>query len=107
MKLGTEKKFKWQKKPFCARGNQMSHWTKNSTHVDVNQFDRFDCKTEVIRYNSLQEYKSAGLDKRPSSSCWTKDETDCLMDLCQRFDLRFIIIADRFVDYLKEKYDMR
>lgn len=40
---------------------------------------------------------------------WTKEETDQLFDLCERFDLRFIIIADRFpssrtVEELKDRY---
>lgn len=40
---------------------------------------------------------------------WTKEETDQLFDLCKRFDLRFVIIADRFpsnrtVEELKDRY---
>lgn len=40
---------------------------------------------------------------------WTKEETDELFDLCERFDLRFILIADRFpssrtVEELKDRY---
>lgn len=40
---------------------------------------------------------------------WTKEETDELFDLCERFDLRFIVIADRFpssrtVEELKDRY---
>lgn len=40
---------------------------------------------------------------------WTKEETDQLFDLCQRFDLRFIVVADRFpssrtVEELKDRY---
>lgn len=35
---------------------------------------------------------------------WTKEETDHLFDLCKRFDLRFIVIQDR---YDKEKYKSR
>jgi hypothetical protein len=27
---------------------------------------------------------------------WTRDETDYLLELCERFDLRFIVIADRY-----------
>ena len=29
------------------------------------------------------------------------------MELCQKYNLRFLVIADRFVSYLKEKYDQR
>lgn len=44
---------------------------------------------------------------------WTKEETDHLMDLAQRFDLRFIIMADRYdvekftkrsIEDLKDRY---
>lgn len=35
---------------------------------------------------------------------WTKEETDHLIDLALRFDLRFIIMADR---YDAEKYSKR
>lgn len=40
---------------------------------------------------------------------WTKEETDQLFDLCKQFDLRFIVIADRFpssrtVEELKDRY---
>lgn len=40
---------------------------------------------------------------------WNKEETDQLFDLCERFDLRFVVIADRFptsrsVEELKNRY---
>lgn len=31
-----------------------------------------------------------------SEPSWSREETDHLMDLCKRFDLRFTIVADRF-----------
>ena len=44
---------------------------------------------------------------------WTRQETDHLFDLCKRFDLRFVVINDRWdrerfsnrsVEDLKERY---
>ena len=44
---------------------------------------------------------------------WTKQETDHLFDLCRQFDLRFVVIQDRWdkekfsprsVEDLKERY---
>lgn len=40
---------------------------------------------------------------------WSKKDTDQLFDLCERFDLRFVVIADRFsssrtVEELKDRY---
>ena len=50
----------------------------------------------------------------PSLQRWSQEETDHLFDLCQRFDLRFIVIADQYasegsfpertVEELKERY---
>eukprot|EP01028_Stygiella_incarcerata_P005292 TRINITY_DN2247_c0_g1_i1.p1 TRINITY_DN2247_c0_g1~~TRINITY_DN2247_c0_g1_i1.p1 ORF type:complete len:377 (-),score=111.98 TRINITY_DN2247_c0_g1_i1:49-1179(-) len=45
-----------------------------------------------IRYLE-DEYDAFVMGMDPS---WTKEETNCLFDLCDRFDLRFPIIADRF-----------
>jgi hypothetical protein len=44
-----------------------------------------------------------------STQMWTKEETNELFDLCERFDLRFVVIADRFsssrtVEELKDRY---
>ncbi|KAL7603183.1 hypothetical protein Lser_V15G16737 [Lactuca serriola] len=46
---------------------------------------------------------------RTSCITWTKEETDELFDLCERFDLRFSVIADRFsssrtMEELKNRY---
>ena len=38
-------------------------------------------------------------------SDWDKLETDVLFELCERFDLRFIVIADRFSQKLQECID--
>ena len=33
------------------------------------------------------------------NSDWSKKETDHLFKLCEKFSLRFIVIADRFEEY--------
>ena len=38
-------------------------------------------------------------------SDWDKLETDVLFELCERFNMRFIVIADRFADELQEQID--
>ena len=96
--MSQPRQWKWKKNVFNQHG--LKHWGSAE-----NTFERFNCRTEVIRYSSLAEYKQAGIENLPSSSSWTKEETDCLMELCSRFNLRFLVIADRFVGYLKEKYD--
>lgn len=58
-----------------------------------------------MRPRSKQEYLDAGIDNLPSSSSWSRLETECLFDLCEKYDLRFPAIADRYTDYLKARYD--
>lgn len=79
----------------------ISHWVNKDAHQVTylgkralpfdrqDLFQNFNCKSEVIRYLNIYEYHYAGIDSLHSSSSWTKEETDCLMDLCERYDLRF------------------
>ncbi|KAL5700341.1 swr complex subunit [Ranunculus cassubicifolius] len=58
---------------------------------------------DTIKYTE-EEYEKHLIDP-----AWTKEETDQLFDLCERFDLRFVVIADRFpsprsVEELKSRY---
>ena len=36
-------------------------------------------------------------------SDWDKLEIDVLFDLCQRFNMKFVVIADRYTDELQER----
>jgi len=105
------KRFKWSRSAFrcSARGDELPlrHWKRESDRLDRSEhFSKFNCKTPLVKYKNHEEYYSAGLDKLPSSSSWSKIETDCLMELCERFDLRFGVVADRFMDTLKEQYGL-
>jgi len=46
----------------------------------------------VWRYDD-EEYETL---IKPVSGDWSREETDYLLDLCERFDLRFIVIADKY-----------
>jgi DNA methyltransferase 1-associated protein 1 len=72
----------------------MYHWMKQKEVNDPYPFARFNKKAKVVTYTE-EEYKKV---VQPMKSDWDKRETDVLFDLCQRFDLRFIVIADRFAD---------
>ena len=39
------------------------------------------------------------------TSDWDKLETEVLFDLCQRFNMRFIVIADRFTEELTDRLE--
>ena len=70
-------------------------------------FARFNKTIEVPTYTEV-EYQHHLV-----TAGWSREETDHLMDLAQRFDLRFIVMADRWdrnsftersVEDLKERY---
>lgn len=65
---------------------------KESEIGETYPFARFNRKVEVIRYSD-EEYQQL---VRPLSTDWTKRETDHLFRLCERYSLRFIVIADRY-----------
>lgn len=71
---------------------RFSHWMKEKEKDDEYPFARFNRQPEVIKYTDEEYYKHIDM----MNEDWTKEETDHLMQLCERFNLRFIVIADRF-----------
>ena len=79
----------------------MFHWMKAKEINEPYPFARFNKKPRVITYTE-EEYKMA---VGSMTSDWDKLETDVLFDLCQRLNLRFIVIADRFSSELQDRID--
>lgn len=85
---------------------ELYHWVRvvNGTPPTGDySFAKYNKSVDVIKYTD-EEYE-----KHLTDSTWTKEETDQLFDLCERFDLRFVVIADRFptsrtVEELKHRY---
>ena len=94
---------KWIYNPFTnpARGDDavLYHWTKEKEKHDVYPFSRFNKRAKVVTYTD-EEYKKV---IAPITSDWDRLETDVLFDLCERFSLRFIVVADRFGYELAER----
>lgn len=110
-KVQTEnEKITWQWLPFTnsARKDnlQLYHWVRVVNGVPPTgdySFAKYNKSVDVIKYTN-EEYE-----KYLTDPAWTKEETDQLFDLCERFDLRFVVIADRFpssktVEELKDRY---
>ncbi|KAK6937230.1 DAMP1, SANT/Myb-like domain [Dillenia turbinata] len=103
-------KITWQWLPFTnsARKDnlQLYHWVRVVNSVPPTgdySFAVYNKSVDVIKYTD-EEYEKYLTDPE-----WSKEETDQLFDLCERFDLRFIVIADRFpssrtVEELKNRY---
>lgn len=85
---------------------QLYHWVRvvNGTPPTGDySFAKYNKSVDVVKYTD-EEYE-----KHLTDPAWTKEETDQLFDLCERFDLRFVVIADRFsssrsVEELKNRY---
>ena len=78
---------------------ELYHWQKEKEVGEVYPFARFNKKPRVISYTD-DEYKKV---VAPLNSDWDKLETDVLFDLCERFYMRFIVIADRFSTEYKDR----
>uniref|UniRef100_A0A5B7CDP4 Putative SWR1-complex protein 4 n=1 Tax=Davidia involucrata TaxID=16924 RepID=A0A5B7CDP4_DAVIN len=103
-------KITWQWLPFTnsARKDtlQLYHWVRVVNGVPPTgdySFAKYNKSVDITKYTD-EEYEKYLMDPM-----WTKEETDQLFNLCERFDLRFILIADRFpssrtVEELKNRY---
>lgn len=66
---------------------------------------KFNIKVDLVKKYTVDEYKIhiKNLDKS-----WTIEESDYLWELCERFDLRFIIVFDRYDDkYQRTEEDLK
>ncbi|RLN97057.1 hypothetical protein BBJ28_00014703 [Nothophytophthora sp. Chile5] len=91
---------KWLRKPFRnparadlagesggSEGLVLSHWGKARVEQPDYVFARFNVKSETTSYTEA-EYEAALANHHDPMMKWTKEETDVLLRLCQRFDLR-------------------
>jgi len=110
-KLGMRKVRPWKWMAFTnpARkdGLVLHHWRRTVDEGKDYPFARFNKVAPVPSYTEM-EYS-----QHLASAHWTREQTDHLMDLASRFDLRFIVMADRWdretysprsVEDLKERY---
>uniref|UniRef100_A0A6V7QUH3 Myb-like domain-containing protein n=1 Tax=Ananas comosus var. bracteatus TaxID=296719 RepID=A0A6V7QUH3_ANACO len=105
-----KEKISWLWLPFTSSARtdnlQLYHWVRVVNGVPPTgdySFAKYNKSVEVLKYTD-EEYE-----KHLADPMWTKEETDQLFDLCERFDLRFVVIADRFptshsVEELKNRY---
>ncbi|KAF8401277.1 hypothetical protein HHK36_012210 [Tetracentron sinense] len=101
---------------------QLSHWVRVVNDVPPTgdySFAKYNKSVDIVKYTD-EEYEKHLIDPVDainyqsklqgfSDIMWTKEETDQLFNLCEQFDLRFILIADRLpssrtVEELKRRY---
>lgn len=86
---------------------KLSHWQRKEDVDKDYEYAHFNKKIDVVEYTP-EEYERLIKDMDPY---WSLEETNHLWDLCKRFDLRFIVIHDRYdlqynrtVEELKDRY---
>jgi len=109
-------KVRWIRKRFTngARKDGMlfEHWGKVGETHDEYPFAKFNKRVQMVTYSN-EEYEEhlLGVQPPPSrtavdsgsgegagsdSNSWTREETDMLLNFCEEFDLRFVVIHDRW-----------
>ncbi|CAC9696362.1 conserved Plasmodium protein, unknown function [Plasmodium sp. DRC-Itaito] len=70
-------------------------------------FEKFNKKINIVKYNDDLYYREI----QPLNTNWTKEETDYLFNLCEKYDCHFIIINDvydlkykRTIEEIKERF---
>ncbi|ETL79179.1 hypothetical protein F442_20794 [Phytophthora nicotianae P10297] len=76
-------------------GLTLTHWGKAHLEQPDYVFARFNVKSEVTSYTD-KEYEAALAHHQDPMMKWSKEEMDLLMKLCQRFDLRWVVISDKY-----------
>lgn len=96
-------------KPFKNQGREdgleMVHWVKgykdaNGRIRDAQQgdypFAKYNKKVQIYRYDGEEWLNVISRDNALVQMGWTKEETDYLLDMLEQFDLRFVVVADRY-----------
>jgi len=111
-KLGLKKVRPWKWMPFVNPGRRdgfrLHHWRRVADEGKEYPFAKFNKSVSIPSYSD-DDYK-----RHLQAEGWSKAETDHLFDLCHRFDLRFIVMTDRWdhehfptkrsVEDLKERF---
>ncbi|KAK9459419.1 uncharacterized protein V1516DRAFT_679861, partial [Lipomyces oligophaga] len=92
----------WSKFTNEARtdGLELSHWVRGSPAAGEYLFAKYNKPVDVMSYTE-EEY-----DKCLADAAWTPRETAYLFELCREYDLRWLVINDRY-DYFPEEDEPR
>ncbi|CEG49883.1 hypothetical protein, variant 2 [Plasmopara halstedii] len=77
------------------KGLTLSHWGKAHVEQPDYVFARFNVKSETTSYTE-KEYEAVLAHHDDPKMQWSKEEMDLLMNLCQRYDLRWVVILDKY-----------
>jgi DNA methyltransferase 1-associated protein 1 len=88
---------KWTWAPFVSSsrtdGAMFRHWVRSNVEYTDYPYAKFDIHLDAVTYTD-DEYK-----RLLESESWTKSETDKLMEIARKYELRWAVIHDRWVEY--------
>lgn len=110
-RLGMKKTRKWEWSPFKPMPDAaiLHHWIREGEVTEEYRYAKFYKQLNIVNY-TVNEYNTH---LRSNQTKWSKAQTDHLFDLARRYDLRFVVMADRWdranfgmktVEDLKERY---
>ncbi|KAG6612216.1 Swr1 complex subunit Swc4 [Phytophthora cinnamomi] len=76
-------------------GLVLSHWGKAHVEQPDYVFARFNVKCDTTSFSDA-EYEAVLANHQDPMMKWTKEETDLLLKLCQRYDLRWVVVSDKY-----------
>lgn len=87
----------WTWAPFASSartdGAMFRHWVRANVEYTDYPYAKFDIHLDPVTYTN-EEYATYLTNEN-----WTKSETDKLMDLARKFELRWAVIHDRWLEY--------
>jgi DNA methyltransferase 1-associated protein 1 len=94
-------KWTWEGFQNSGRNDQAKffHWTKVENSNSDYPWSKFNTQLERLTYTH-EEYNNF-----LASPTWTKAETDYLVEVCYRYDLRWPVIYDRYDSKLERSSD--
>ena len=96
---------KWTWAPFSSSsrtdGALFRHWVRANVEYPDYPYARFDIHLDPVTY-SPEEYR-----RYLTSDSWTKSETDQLLEFARRFELRWPVIYDRWIELFYPRINNR
>jgi DNA methyltransferase 1-associated protein 1 len=89
---------RWIQMPISSTANRQflsKHWTKANEKPGDYYFAKYSKKNLSIKYTD-QEYRQQFHQGKDNVDNWTKEETDYLVEQCDKFECKFIVIKDRW-----------
>ncbi|KAK4525299.1 hypothetical protein GAYE_SCF09G3207 [Galdieria yellowstonensis] len=99
--------WKWKTFSIPSRNDnlQLFHWSKDGKEEEEDSFSKFNKESKIMKYNDA-EYEL--ISQEPSlDSSWSREETDLLFELCEKYNLRFVVVHDRWQGEKRSLEDLK